>query len=135
MIFALDFDKTYTEDPRFWQSFIDMAEENGHEVFIVTVRHSYWDAHPLLDELSNRSSVIIVYTDGRAKRVFCEGLGIKIDIWIDDRPETIISNSSWKHSSSELRAWREENYKKLAEDGYHGYVRDLSMYDMEDEWE
>lgn len=135
MKFALDFDNTYTLDPVFWDDFIETAYDDGHVVKIVTVRHPYWDSHPLLDFLYTEFGIEVIYTDGRAKRVFCKEMhDFEPDVWIDDRPQTIESNSTWAHTSPDLKAWREDNYKKLAEQGHHEYVRDLSTYNEVDLW-
>lgn len=135
MIIALDFDNTYTLDPPTWDDFIRLMYDSGHVVKIVTVRHEYWDAHPLLDRLEEEFGVRVYYTDGRAKKEYMEGRDIKIDVWIDDRPQTITANSTWPHESPELRAWREENYRVLTEQGFPEYARDLSTYDMTNKWE
>lgn len=135
MIIALDFDQTYTLDPLAWDDFINLMYDCDHVVKIVTVRHDYWDAHPLLDRLDEELGIQVIYTDGRAKKEFISELGLKIDVWIDDRPETIMNNSSWPHESPELRAWREENYKTLIEQGFPEYARDLSTYDLKNSWQ
>jgi hypothetical protein len=135
MIIALDFDQTYTLDPPAWDAFIKEMSFWDATIHIVTVRHEYWDAHPLLDRLEDEFNLKVFFTDGRAKKEFMEGLGIKIDVWIDDRPQTITSNSSWPHESAELRAWREENYKTLTEQGFPEYARDLSKYDLKNSWQ
>lgn len=33
---------------------------------------------------------MIVYTGYRAKKPYCEYHGIKVDVWIDDHPESIV---------------------------------------------
>lgn len=129
MKIALDFDQTYTLDPDCWDDIICGFYNCGHEVCIVTVRHPYWDAHPLLDELKAVYGVNIIFTDGKAKKAFCEELGINIDVWIDDRPQTVINDSAWNHSHPDLKQWRIDNYAKLLADGYPEYVRDLTDYD------
>lgn len=134
MKIALDFDNTYTLDPEFWDDFIRNSYDSGHTVGIVTVRHPYWDAHPLLDFLFCEFGIHVIFTDGRAKKDFCKELGVEFDVWIDDRPQTVLENSPWKHSSPDLKKWREENYKKLSESGHHDYVRDLSKYVPIDLW-
>lgn len=134
MKIALDFDNTYTLNPNLWIAFIDDVRDSGGDVYIVTVRHEYWDAHPLLDELMGRLGVMVVFTDGRAKWEFCEELGLSIDVWIDDRPQTIHNNSTWSHESPELAAWRQENYDRLKQEGHVKYVRDLSLYEEKNRW-
>lgn len=88
MNIAIDYDGTYTDAPRLWQILIDGAEILGHVVYVVTCRH---------DTPENREEVRVVnvkphrhiFTGLAAKRWFCEQKGIHIDVWIDDRPETI----------------------------------------------
>jgi hydroxymethylpyrimidine pyrophosphatase-like HAD family hydrolase len=133
MNIALDFDETYTLSPFFWDEFIQLTKAHGHKVVVVTIRHEYWDAHPYLDDLKD-NGLQVVFTDGRAKKPFCEELGINIDVWTDDRPDYINNNSKWKHTSKELHDWRVENYENFSKQGYHEYIRDLSKYEMKDEW-
>ena len=89
MNIALDYDDTYTAAPRLWQILIDGAEFLGHTVYVVTCRH---------DTPENREDVQVpcvkphrhFFTGHAAKRWFMEQKGIKIDVWIEDRPETIL---------------------------------------------
>lgn len=105
MRLALDFDATYTLDPDFWDEFIGNAEAVGHKVILATYRHEVHDAHPLIDALT----IPVYFTDGQAKKPFLEKLGIVVDVWIDDRPMTIIEDSAWGQDSPELAAWRAAN--------------------------
>ncbi len=83
MKIALDYDGTYTLDSKFWQSFIDLAKSNGHEVWIVTMRYP---TEPI--DIHEK----IVYTSRRAKKSQCERRGYYFDIWIDDSPEWLFVN-------------------------------------------
>lgn len=105
MRLALDFDATYTLQPVFWDEFIELAERAGNEVILATYRHEVHDAHPLIDALQ----IPVYFTDGKAKKPFLEALGVVVDVWIDDRPMTIIEDSAWGQDSPELAAWREAN--------------------------
>jgi len=105
MKIALDYDKTYNADKRFWDGVIKLAEIYGHEVRIVTVRN------PTLDNIDGRvlKDIPIIYTDGLAKKFFCHHNadnynGWDPDVWIDDKPETVINNSSATREI--LAAWR-----------------------------
>lgn len=88
MNIAIDYDDTYTADPVLWDCFIPVAMLQGHTVFIVTCR---------VDDSHNRECVRVPgipahrhnFTGHAAKRWFMEQKGIHIDVWIDDRPETI----------------------------------------------
>ncbi len=91
MNIALDYDKTYTEDPVMWDTFICMCLGRGHKIYIVTARdpRSPEGNDDLAADLTGKTDGIF-YTSGMAKREFMEGCGKFIDIWIDDMPERII---------------------------------------------
>lgn len=108
MRIALDYDKTYTEDPTAWRLFIFHMRAFGHEVRIVTVRDDRTGldrTQPLIDL---EAFVPVVYTRGIAKRWFCSHFtdGWRPDIWIDDKPETILNNSTL--TPEQLTEWRAE---------------------------
>lgn len=80
MFIALDYDRTFTEDPDLWATFAAMAQARGHTVKIVTMRRP--------DEMITDAPVEVIYTSRRAKaRV------IKADVWIDDSPHWIFQDS------------------------------------------
>jgi hypothetical protein len=88
MIIALDFDDTYTADAKLWEQFISLAESAGHRVVMVTCRR---------DTDENREECLIqslpthahYFTGLSPKRWFMEQRGVKVDIWVDDMPESI----------------------------------------------
>ena len=80
MIIALDYDKTYTADPAMWSDFIQLAQDYGHEVKIVTMRYPH--------EIIDSPPLAVVYTSRKAK-----GTAFKADIWIDDSPAWIFQDS------------------------------------------
>lgn len=104
---ALDFDGTFTADPLFWYDFIVDAQAAGHLVRVVTYRNAQHDRHAAMDFLENDLNVHTVFTDGTAKKKYCSDHNIHIDIWIDDRPETI--TQSMGLNPVELAKWREQN--------------------------
>ena len=112
MIIALDFDKTYDSDPDTFNYLIDTFQAMRHEVILATYRHPEYDYHPLFADLEDMG-VEIYCTDGKAKKPFLEKLGISVDIWIDDNPNSITQDSAWAPDSPELHAWREEQKAKL----------------------
>ncbi len=77
MMIALDYDKTYTLDPEFWDSFISSASKRGHEVFCATMRH---ETEPI------EIPCAVIYTSRKAKAAYLKERGIVPDIWIDDNP-------------------------------------------------
>lgn len=106
MKIALDYDQTYTLDPMFWSRFVSTAKLDGHDVRILTIRDERFDRTQALAELEQR--VQVVYTRGVAKRWYCSHFtdGFMPDIWIDDRPQTIINNS--ETTPEDLARWRAE---------------------------
>jgi hypothetical protein len=88
MIIAIDYDDTYTRDPALWSTFINLAQYQKHTVYSVTCRH---------DTFENREEVQMplprtrhIFTGHSPKRWHMEQLGIRVDVWIDDMPETIL---------------------------------------------
>lgn len=104
MKIALDYDNTYSADPMFWQGFIKLCKHAGHEVRIVTARDERFDRTEPLEMVEG--IVSIIYTRGIAKRWYCEHFAEDFlpDIWIDDRPESILDNSDAPVES--LASWR-----------------------------
>lgn len=78
MIIALDYDNTYTADPQFWNDFINRANENKHKVICITMRFPH--------ENIEMNYCRIYYTSRKAKAPYAAKHGIKVDIWIDDKP-------------------------------------------------
>lgn len=91
---ALDYDGTYSADPRLWDLFIENAQQLGHIVIIVTMRYPDEDIwHDMPCE--------IFYTSRQAKKRFMENMGHTFDIWIDDNPR-------WIHENAGEARWSED---------------------------
>lgn len=105
MQIALDYDKTYSADPDFWQAFILLCKRAGHEVRIVTARDERFDRTAGLAEVEQH--IAVVYCRGVAKRWYCSHFvpEFQPDIWIDDKPESVFINS--ETSPEDLAAWRD----------------------------
>jgi hypothetical protein len=103
---ALDYDKTWTLDPETWRWVVGAFQRAGHEVRIVTIRDERHDRTAPLTALEQHLPVI--YTRGVAKRFFMMHFvpDFPVDIWIDDKPETILHNS--ETTPADLAAWRTE---------------------------
>lgn len=85
MNIALDYDRTFTEDPHLWDFFVGMCVHRGHKVFIVTARHK----HEKL-ELETPRCAPVIFTGRQMKEQHCLKVhGITIDVWIDDMPGLI----------------------------------------------
>lgn len=86
MLISLDYDKTYTLDPPFWNGFINSAQLcYGHEVVCVTMRY---------DTVAERVTIPceVIYTGRKAKRPFMEAIGRVPDVWVDDSPHWIFTD-------------------------------------------
>lgn len=102
MKIALDYDNTYTAAPEMWTRVVETMHAFGHTVYVVTARDERYDNTTGLIELATRLPVI--YCRGVAKRWFCHHFGPDIDIWIDDKPESILENSATHRDA--LAEWR-----------------------------
>jgi len=96
MTFALDFNGTYTKDPKFWNVFIELARLRKDEVYCVT--HST-DADENKELLASIGQVIgenkCIFADGHSKMEAVAALGINIDIWIDNNPIHIFQDPGY----------------------------------------
>lgn len=93
MKIALDYDRTFTLDPDAWLSFVASFTAAGHDVRVVTIRDEFHDRTADLVRLE--ALMPVIYTRGIAKRWYCWHFtdGWSPDVWIDDKPETILGNS------------------------------------------
>lgn len=103
-VIALDFDGTYTAAPEFWNKVIEMAPENGVKIVICTFRDDRYDDNQSLLWLQQR--VPVYFTRGVAKQWWMDQFGEHVDIWIDDRPEALLFNSTL--TTEELSEWRNQ---------------------------
>ena len=87
--FGLDFDGTFDLDANFWHYFIIAAKAAGHIVYVVTARPlQVYGSADVVDTVNGACEII--FTDGELKKPHVERLGIKIDVWIDNRPDWIV---------------------------------------------
>lgn len=83
MNIAIDYDNTYTRDPDAWIKIIDVLHKNNHKVYCVTKRYK-----ELAGDIREAMNIPIIYAT-RSKLEAVSLNGIKIDIWIDDKPQSI----------------------------------------------
>jgi len=86
MLIALDYDGTYTADPRMWRTFCTMAQSLGHSFVCVTGRAVPPDF--TRDPPLPQGMPIVCAPEGY-KRNAALRAGFKVDVWIDDIPEMI----------------------------------------------
>lgn len=87
MLFAIDYDDTWSKAPIFFNKLVDLIEQNGHSAIIATLRFENTYNKDLEEDVKNR--IPVVYCGHSLKRNFVESKGYKVDIWIDDTPELI----------------------------------------------
>jgi hypothetical protein len=88
MLIGLDYDDTYTKDPEMWDELVDLMRDQGCTVYVVT-RRFFDDPVEFSEDSPMDVRCDVVYCDQRPKRQVCEGLGLDVDIWIDDLPEGV----------------------------------------------
>jgi hypothetical protein len=80
LVFALDYDNTYSDDPELWDVFIGEAQKRGHVVVGVTFRRP---------DQPVEMPVEVFYTAGTFKADYMREVGLEPSVWIDDWPELI----------------------------------------------
>lgn len=87
---ALDFDATASTNIPFWKNFVMMAHSQNYDVYIVTARHPN-----RIEEIEEHFKGIvrgIIATSHKAKQPFCQDMGLRMDIFIDDSPWNVYVN-------------------------------------------
>lgn len=90
---GLDFDKTLDRLPRAFSAFINIAREDGHKVFLVTARRDTDEHRATIAEWLEANGIevtLTLFTSLGSKIAYMKSRGIRIDIWIDDDPETLV---------------------------------------------
>ena len=85
---AIDFDDTFTTDPVLWTSVIALLAVR-HQVICVTSRRVSIPNVNALQRALTPHVAEIIYAYDQPKRLAAQEAGYAVDIWIDDRPETI----------------------------------------------
>lgn len=86
MNISLDYDDTYSLDPKTWDKIIKILHKANHNVFCITKRYE-----SLADDIKDSLDIPIIFVPkGKSKAVEVRERGLKIDVWIDDKPISII---------------------------------------------
>lgn len=90
-LICIDYDGTYTEAPKLFDYFIIKAKELGYTVIGCTMRFD----HEMDDGLQqlNRAVDKLYFSGRRAKKKYLAELKIYPQIWIDDMPEWIFTDT------------------------------------------
>ena len=86
-VIAIDYDDVISDNVEVWSKIINIMYSFGATIYIVTYR----DSSQFNDMKLNIKFVKdYIFTNANAKKKYCKDMGIHIDIWIDDCPESII---------------------------------------------
>lgn len=82
IVFGIDYDDTYTEDPELFDSFIAVAKSRGHLCVMVTAR-------PPTNPVEHKVGIEVFYASAQPKAKFMQEAGLSPSIWIEDMPELV----------------------------------------------
>lgn len=90
LIYAMDFDHTFTADPGTHAAMVRLLTDAGHRVVCVTAR-----SPDDIDDINDTFEVFacqmpIFATDYGSKLDYMAAKGIKVDIWMDDNPRVLV---------------------------------------------
>ncbi len=85
MRIAIDYDRTYTRDPDFWDVVIAAGEARGHEFVCITNR----PCAPGVTKSERVPAIRILPAGDQFKDDAARAAGLRVDIWIDDMPGSI----------------------------------------------
>lgn len=88
--YGIDYDETWTTDPTLWTQFTRTAVSRGHRVVLVTNRVSRRPWGPEVRTALRGVPVDgIVFAGAAPKRQAALQAGHRVDVWIDDSPQTV----------------------------------------------
>lgn len=88
MTISLDFDDTFTADPKLWTAFVRQAHARGHTVLLVTNRPALFRAEvdAAVAGLPFRE---VIFAGRTPKRLAARRRGYEVHVWVDDLPHTV----------------------------------------------
>jgi hydroxymethylpyrimidine pyrophosphatase-like HAD family hydrolase len=87
MLIALDYDDTYTVDPKCWNRVIAILLQAGHKVIVATSRFKLLESER---EIIEATGLQVIFCNHNAKSEVLKKLGVFPDVWIDDNPWSIV---------------------------------------------
>jgi len=81
---AIDWDNTISADQGYFRRLIKTLQEAGYSPFVCTLRAPDKDNIKEIVGVLEEAEIPIYLTDGRPKRKYMKGLGVKVHLWIDD---------------------------------------------------
>lgn len=82
IVFAIDYDDTYTEDPPLFDQMIALMRSRGHIAVMVTARVP-------TNPIAHNPGIEVFYTSAMPKAKYMKDAGLSPSIWIEDMPELV----------------------------------------------
>ena len=95
MTISIDFDRTFAADPALWGEFARKSVADGNTVVMISRRPEADRATVMetLGEYADAFSQVLLVGGDTLKADAAEAAGIKVDVWVDDAPQTITGNT------------------------------------------
>lgn len=87
-VVAVDYDDTISHHDSAWLKILKAFELTGYRVIIVTYRQPNMCPEDL--QFLKDAGYKVYFTGQKSKREFMRRLNIDVNIWIDDKPETVL---------------------------------------------
>jgi hypothetical protein len=94
VIVAFDIDRTLDLNPRAWSAAIAELRHFGVVCIAVTCR-SHRDRQVIEDFFKEQGLYFLkgetYYTEGMSKLRYMQDIGVKVDVWVDDDPQSVLT--------------------------------------------
>ena len=100
LLVAIDYDDTWTRQTKIWKQLVANIKRQGGSCICVTSRHKDTNDGELTNSIGKHMTIL--YAKGKPKEKVAKEKGYSVDIWIDNKPETINKGSS-KKDMADLR--------------------------------
>lgn len=90
-LIAVDYDEVISDNHQGWLQILYLFKQIGYKVIIVTYRSSQKDAYEL--DFLKKAGYEVYFTNHIAKDAYLKEKNIKVDIWIDDYPLSILESN------------------------------------------
>jgi hypothetical protein len=90
-IICIDYDGTYTAMPELINSIIVKCRELDYIIYLATMRYENEVDDNFIELMAKVDKTI--FTGRQAKLYYLLSIGIKPDLWIDDNPTWLLTNS------------------------------------------
>jgi hypothetical protein len=92
LTYCIDYNHTYTTDPKLWNSIIQLLYLRKNNVVCITRDHNGGEDEILDDIGAVIGKKNVYFTHGMSKKDYAKQHDIKVDIWIDDNPKHIFED-------------------------------------------